>query len=262
VGRVERVAARWRPAVAAAVELLMPRACIVCGGGMASLDRGLACGGCWSRLPLLPKPWCARCGHPRRPGSASSDVGAPCTVCAELHPTVRVARSVCWLPHVGSSPLVAALKYQGWWGIADGMAERMVRTGRDVVAGLGSPWFVPVPLSSGRRRERGYNQSERLARGLATRTGGRVLDDTLVRERDTVSQTQLTPAERVVNVHGAFAVPASRHAALRGRVIVLVDDVLTTGATLNACAEALLEGGATDVRYWTFGRARAGADRP
>jgi len=224
---------------------------------MEASDRGLACGRCWSRLPLLPKPWCRRCGHPLHPGAATS-----CTVCAELHPRCEGARSVCWLPHACSSPLVAALKYQGWWGIADGMAERMARTGGDLLAGLEHPCFVPVPLAAGRVRERGFNQSERIARALAARTAGQVLDDVLVRERATVSQTQLTPAERVVNVHGAFAVPERRSAAIRGRAIILVDDVLTTGATLNACADALLNGGASHIRYWTFGRARAVADRP
>jgi len=244
----------------AASELLMPRACVACGGAMEASDRGLACGRCWSRLPLLPKPWCPRCGHPLHPDASTANTA--CAVCAELHPRCEMARSVCWLPHAGSSPLVAALKYQGWWGMADGMAERMVRSGRDILAGLADASFVAVPLAAGRVRERGFNQSERMARALAARTGRQVLDDVLVRERATVSQTQLTPAERVVNVHGAFAVPEGRHAAIRGRAIILVDDVLTTGATLNACADALLNGGATDIRYWTFGRARAVADRP
>jgi ComF family protein len=142
------------------------------------------------------------------------------------------------------------------------MAERMVRTGGDLCADLAPPSFVPVPLAESRLRERGFNQSERLASALAARTGGRVITDALVRIRPTPTQTQLTPAERVVNVHGAFAVPRGRHAAIRGRALVLVDDVLTTGATLNACADALLTGGAKQIRYWTFGRARAVADRP
>ncbi|MHB1312531.1 MAG: double zinc ribbon domain-containing protein, partial [Gemmatimonadaceae bacterium] len=144
MGRPGHVGGRWRPALRAAAELLMPRACVACNGAMESADRGLACGRCWSRLPLLPKPWCARCGHPVHPGAGA------CTVCAEIHPRCQRARSVCWLPHASSSPMVAALKYQGWWGIADGMAERMVRTGRELLAGLAAPWFVPVPLAAGR----------------------------------------------------------------------------------------------------------------
>jgi ComF family protein len=141
------------------------------------------------------------------------------------------------------------------------MAERMVRTGRDVLGGVAAPVLIPVPLAAGRMRERGYNQSTCLAHGLARRVGGTVLDDVLVRVRATVTQTQLTPAERRANVQHAFVVPAQRSAAISGLPIVLVDDVLTTGATLNACATALHEGGASDIRYWTFGRARSDADR-
>jgi ComF family protein len=158
--------------------------------------------------------------------------------------------------------LLAALKYQGWRGIADTMAERMVRVGRELLDGLAAPCYVPVPLAASRFRERGYNQSGLLARALVRRTGGAVVEDVLVRVRTTESQTQLTPAERRANVHHAFAVPAHRRDAIHGRSVVLVDDVLTTGATLNACAVALLDGGASDIRYWTFGRARSDADRP
>lgn len=146
--------------------------------------------------------------------------------------------------------------------MADGMAERMVRCAGGLLDGIATPCFVPVPLAAARLRERGFNQSAHLARALARRTGGMVLDDSLVRVRTTESQTQLTPAERRANVHDAFAVPARRRVAIRGRTLVLVDDVLTTGATLNACAVALLDGGASDIRYWTFGRARSDADRP
>jgi predicted amidophosphoribosyltransferase len=244
-----------------ATELAVPRACLVCSAGMGSRDVGLVCGACWSRLPLLPKPWCARCGHPMHPTPiGGTNHPAECPVCRLLEP-LR-ARSVAWVPHAQSTPLLAALKYQGWWGMADGMAERMLRFGGGLLEGIESPCFVPVPLAAARLRERGFNQSAHLARALARRIGGTVLDDVLVRVRTTESQTQLTPAERRANVHDAFAVPAQRRVAIRGRELVLVDDVLTTGATLNACAVALLDGGASDIRYWTFGRARSDADRP
>lgn len=246
-----------------ALELIVPRACLACSAGMGSRDHGLICGACWSRLPLLPKPWCARCGHPlhQAPGGGT-DARTDCPVCRQLEPRCSRARSVCWVPHAQSTPLLAALKYQGWWGMADGMAERMVRFGGGLLDGIEAPCFVPVPLAAARLRERGFNQSAHLAQALARRTGGTVLDDALVRVRTTASQTQLTPAERRANVHDAFVVPAQREVAIGDRMLVLVDDVLTTGATLNACAVALLDGGASDIRYWTFGRARSDADRP
>lgn len=263
VGLREGLSRHWRKALDGALELAVPRACLVCSAGMGSRDAGLVCGACWSRLPHLPKPWCARCGHPVPVAPLSvTGAGTDCPVCRQLEPRCSRARSVCWVPHAQSTPLLAALKYQGWWGMAEGMAERMVRYAGGLLDGVGAPCFVPVPLAAARLRERGYNQSTHLARALARRTGGMVLDDVLVRIRTTESQTQLTPAERRANVHHAFAVPAQRLAAISGRRVVLVDDVLTTGATLNACAVALLDGGASDIRYWTFGRARSDADRP
>ncbi len=246
----------FRGALGATLDFAVPRTCVACGAAVSHREAGLVCGACWSRLPHLPKPWCDRCGHPRPLDSSS------CPLCPLLDACCTRARSVCWVPHAHSSGLLAALKYQGWWGIADAMAERMVRTGRDVVHGLAAPLLVPVPLAASRLRERGYNQSERIADALARRTGGAVRTDLVARIRATESQTQLTPAERRANVQHAFVVPTQHAASIRGRALVLVDDVLTTGATLNACAVALLDGGASDIRYWTFGRARSDADRP
>jgi ComF family protein len=245
----------------AGLALAVPRACLVCGAAMPVRPSRLVCGACVTRVPMLPKPWCARCGHPLKPRAADGAL-PDCPLCPLLDARCTRARSVCWVPHVHSTPLLAALKYQGWWGMADTMADLMARTGRDVLAGLRGPVLVPVPLAPSRLRERGYNQCVHLARALGQRVGVAVRDDLLARARATVSQTQLTPAERRANVHHAFVVPAQRSAAVLRRSVVLVDDVLTTGATLNACAEALLEQGASDIRYWTFGRARSDADRP
>ena len=120
--------------------------------------------------------------------------------------------------------------------------------------------LVPVPLSGARLRERGYNQSAELARSLSLAWRIPVREDLLIRSRTTTTQTRLTPGERHRNVSGAFRAIASRE-SLRGLHLILVDDVVTTGATLNACAAALHDGGARISSYVTFGRAPALGDR-
>jgi ComF family protein len=165
------------------------------------------------------------------------------------------------VPHVTASGIVHALKYHGWERAADGMAERMCRLHwpPDVVQERCA--VIPVPLASVRQRERGFNQAERIASPLADRWRIPVWCDVVLRRRATTSQTRLTPTERSANVHSAFTVPASMQARVSGTHLVLVDDVMTTGATLNACASALFAAGARTVSYATFGRARASGDR-
>ncbi len=242
---------RGEALIAGVVDLLLPRACAACRGPMTSEHDSLVCASCWNRIPHLPHPHCPRCGHPTG--------GRACPFCATLPAYVRAARSVCWVPHPTASAIVSALKYDGWHGTAAGMATRMARTHwpADVVRERCA--LVPVPLSRERLRERGYNQAGALADALATRWDIPVWHDLITRERATVTQTRLTPAERSANVHGAFRVAPD--ARLRGCHLVLVDDVITTGATLNACAGALFEAGARILSYVTFGRARASGDR-
>ncbi|MEO7333617.1 MAG: phosphoribosyltransferase family protein [Gemmatimonadota bacterium] len=114
---------------------------------------------------------------------------------------------------------------------------------------------MPVPLAPKRLATRGYNQAERLAAALGRLTGLEVVDAALARRRETPTQTALTPEGRRANMAGAFA-----GEGVRGRTVVLVDDVLTTGATLGACAEALRVAGAARVDAVTFARARAVGD--
>jgi ComF family protein len=121
--------------------------------------------------------------------------------------------------------------------------------------------LVPVPLAASRQRQRGYNQSECLARALAPLWKLPVRVDVLVRTRSTETQTRLTPDERLRNVHSAFSAPAVASGALRRAHVVLVDDVVTTAATLNSCAAVLHEAGARIVSYVTFGRAPGIGDR-
>ena len=168
---------------------------------------------------------------------------------------------MCWVHRGTGQRVVHALKYRGWHAAARGMAERMSRLTwpPDVLSERAA--VVPVPLSRERERERGYNQSERLARVIAAEWSLPLWTDVLERTRHTATQTQLTPGERLMNVSGAFRAPARSRDALRGTHVMLVDDVVTTAATLNACAAALHAGGTRIVSFVTFGRAPAAGDR-
>lgn len=248
-----RLATAARPVAAAFADFVLPRACTVCERALDRGEHGLVCGRCWALLPGLPWPRCDRCGHPT--------YGEKCRWCELLPPFVRAARSVAWAAgHVGLG-VVHALKYGGWHRVAGEMAARMARCDwpRDVADERTA--IVPVPLSAKRERERGYNQSERLARGLAAAWRIPVWTDVLARTRHTETQTRLAPDERFRNVTGAFSAPPPARDSLRGAHVVLVDDVVTTAATLNACAAALCAGGARIVSFVTFGRAPALGDR-
>jgi ComF family protein len=157
--------------------------------------------------------------------------------------------------------LVHAFKYDGWTALAPGFAARMARLSWPPDVPLERTAFVPVPLSSRRERERGFNQSLLLARALSSVQGVPVWHDVLQRTHFVSSQTRLTPEERLRNVSGAFRVGGDT-ARLRGAHLVLVDDVVTTAATLNACAAALFAGGTRVISYVTFGRARLPGDAP
>ncbi|MGI8510424.1 MAG: ComF family protein [Gemmatimonadaceae bacterium] len=156
--------------------------------------------------------------------------------------------------------LVHKLKYDGWTRLAEPMGDRMARVDLPLDVVEERSIVVAVPLAPGRMRERGYNQSGLLAERLATQWNLNT-SEALIRNRATESQTRLTPGGRLRNVASAFATAVTRR-DLSGRHVVLVDDVVTTAATLNACAAALHSGGARIITYVTFGRARAAGDAP
>ena len=234
--------ARWPDLVRSAAALerwLLPAECLVCQGS-AGKDDALICDLCRRRWRPVSAPWCDRCGQPK-----VDDL--PCRLCAAWPAALSRARSGVWLDE-GARKGVHALKYSGWWRVAAQLARAM--TGLEPLAeGI---ILVPVPLAPKRLATRGYNQAERLAAALSELTGHPVADAALARRRETPTQTALTPEERRVNVSGAFA-----GSGVKGRCAVLVDDVLTTGATLGACAEALVAAGAAQVEAVTFARARA-----
>jgi ComF family protein len=270
-----------RLAAIAAADLLLPRECVVCNRAMDRDEDAMVCGRCWARLPLLPSPRCDRCGHPLRdlkplkPANdhTSSFRSTPtgtllelddtdrCRWCELLPPFVRSARSVAWAAGNIGLGIVHAIKYGGWHRVSDEIAHRMARVDFPVDVLEERRALVPVPLSSMRLRERGYNQSELLARSLSQRWQLPVWNEVLTRVRHTETQTRLTPGDRLRNVSSAFCAPDSAKKMLRGAHVIVVDDVVTTAATLNACAAALCAGGARIVSYVTFGRAPALGDR-
>lgn len=257
-----------RETIRGMIDLLLPSACAICRALHRADADGIVCQACLARVVRLGWPQCGRCGQPRLSASIPLPVEAtpsgvipPCRWCSRLAPTIRAVRSVCRMDEGTGAALVHALKYDGWHAIAKPMARRMARLEwpPDVVRERTA--LVPVPLSLTRQRERGYNQAERLARALSAEWRIPVWTDVLERNRNTRSQVRLTPSERASNVSGAFVASGLVRARLRGAHIVLVDDVITTAATINACAQALADGGARIISCVTFGRAPEPGDR-
>ena len=220
------------------LDLVFPPRCALCG------RHGLAlCEECTGALPRADPPRCPRCWSPKR-----SRWG--CRRCEEQPLALEGLRS----PYVfrqGARELVHALKYSHYFALASPMGELMAEYLQG--ANLPAEVLVPVPLHSRRQRVRGYNQSSRLAREVSMAVDLPLAAEALVRRRDTPPQARAAEAgARRGNVAGAFDCPPG---AVAGRRVVLVDDVTTTGATLDACARALLtEGGASSVWALTFAR--------
>lgn len=217
--------------------VVFPSSCPACACPVEHPTQGPLCEPCWDKLALLPQRRC-RCG--RRLSDAPE-----CGRCRRgLEP---VAAGLSLGPFAG--PLRAAiheLKYRGKRKVARRLAQALLAVPGAAELLPADSVLVPVPLHPRRERERGFNQAERLAAALSDARCLRHEPRALVRRLDTPSQTGLSARERRENVAGAFAV--RRRAAVAGRSVVLVDDVLTTGATARACARALRDAGAADVR--------------
>jgi ComF family protein len=166
------------------------------------------------------------------------------------------------MPGGTGGEIIHALKYKGWTRVAGDIAERLTRLDWPIDVVEERALVAPVPLSPARERERGFNQSALIAQKIAELWKIPCAEHALIRVRSTQSQTELTPGERLSNVAGAFQPSEKITSELRGTHVVLVDDVITTGATLGSCAAALFDAGARIISYLTFGRAPAAGDRP
>jgi ComF family protein len=228
--------------VAAALEqLFLPAECLLCHALLGERAAAqLVCALCRQRWRPVRPPWCERCGQPE-------PHFGPCRLCREWPAALQSVRSAVWLAE-GAQHAVYGLKYGGLPRIADDLASAM---GQLRPAADGPSALIPIPLAKKRLRERGYNQSEVMARACGRKWRIPVLPDLLVRTRETPTQTALTPETRLANVAGAFSVTKLS----AGMTLVLVDDVFTTGATLAEAARALEHAGATTIHGVTFARA-------
>lgn len=233
--------------LAAWVELLLPTRCVGCGGVGTGDGAAPVCPGCRTRLGELPRPRCPRCHHPRLPEAG------PCSLCAAWPDLLVRARSVTrFLPP--APELIHGMKYQGWTSLAAFMGERMARLVR-LEGCVPSPGVVvPIPTTPRRLRERGFNPARLLAEAVS-RSLGIPLADGLSRPRESPRQVGLPPSERAANVRDQFVPNRALSGVLNHQHVLLVDDVLTTGATGAEAARAAGECGARTVSLVTFARA-------
>lgn len=245
--RLARHGARLaRSAARAAVSLIYPPSCVGCGG--ATGEPHALCPRCWGGIGFIERPYCERLGTP-----FAVDFGGPLLSPAAFAdpPVFRRARAVCRYDGTARD-LVHRLKYGDRLELARALGGMMGRAGGELLAGADA--LVPVPLHRTRLWLRRFNQAAALAQVVGRGAGVAVDPFALVRRKRTRPQVGLSRAERADNLQGAFRVPEDARPRLEGRRIVLVDDVLTTGATANAASRALLRGGAQAVDVLVFAR--------
>lgn len=228
------------------LDVLLPPRCLACGAIVA--EPGALCAECFAKVTFLGAPLCACCGDPFE---LPMEAGAVCAVCAADPPAYARARAVVKYDD-GSRDLILRFKHADRTDCAPSFARWMIRAGRELVAE--ADLVVPVPLHRLRLMKRHYNQAALLALHIDRQSGtpGRYVPDLLVRARKTPPQEGLGRRGRKRNVKAAFAVTATER--LKGARVLVIDDVLTTGATVGECARTLRRAGAAAVDVLTVAR--------
>jgi ComF family protein len=235
----------WGMATRVALDIALPTLCVACREPVAGEG---VCAACWARLSFIAEPFCPKLGIPfvydPGPGLLSMQAIADPPAYARARAAVRYDEV--------AKTLVHALKYQDRTDLAPTMGRWMARAGQELLQE--ADLLVPVPLHWRRGWSRRYNQSGALARVIGRHSGVKVNGNALLRVRPTRQQIGLSRSERETNVQGAFKVADDRKTDIQGRRLVLVDDVLTSGSTTDACARALLRARAAQVDVLVFAR--------
>jgi len=241
---VPRIGARLRRGL---VDTLLPPLCLSCGTMVDQLHA--LCASCWSAQSFIAPPYCQRCGTPLQTEIATDVL--TCAACLARPPRYERARAVfCY--DDASRQIILGFKHADRTQAAPAFAAWMARAGAELIAQ--ADIIAPVPLHYRRLLRRRYNQAALLALGIARRSDKPVVVDLLKRLRATPSQAGLGARERRRNVARAVAVNPRRQAALKAKRVLLIDDVLTTGATVDTCVRALKAAGAASVDVLTLAR--------
>jgi ComF family protein len=229
-----------------ALDAILPPRCLACD--VETSGTGALCADCWSAVDFLAAPHCECCGLPFEFEVA---VGSLCGTCTRERPSYTRARAVFRYGEI-SRALILRFKHGDRTNAAPAFGNWLARAGRDLLTT--ADLVVPVPLHRFRLFARRFNQSALLAQAIARESGVAVAVDLLARMRNTPSQAKLSPARRSRNVNGAFNVRRQWRDRVAGLNILLVDDVLTTGATVEECTKTLLAEGARSVDVVTLAR--------
>ena len=231
----------------AIMALVLAPCCAACEVPLDRPTLGCVCPACWDSIHPLSEPLCETCGDVLPTWRAVSVAEKRCPRCRRSPRIISVGRAIA--AYEGRlRDVLHALKYGGRRSVAKPLGQLMTAAAPQIIAG--ADFAVPVPLHFTRHYRRGFNQADEIAKFVSI---PRLR--ALRRTRWTATQTDLAEAQRHQNVRDAFAVRRYARRIVRGATLVVIDDVSTTGATLDACAKALLEAGAKDVRALTAARA-------